>query len=157
MSNDPTIPAGRRAASASSSGVRPKLPYCVVVNGQDFACFASKATAESDAETLRRGHARKGFKTEVRVRTRTGFGGTMVKKLCDQAGWKHFGETEYVGPGGRRLRLFRRGQRAQWVDVRCEPVGPRQSNVGPALAWAYKHGFHDPSMVHLLKRKRRVR
>lgn len=79
MSNDPTIPAGRRA-SASSSGVRPKLPYCVVVNGQDFACFASKATAESDAETLRRGHARKGFKTEVRVRTRTGFGGAMGKR-----------------------------------------------------------------------------
>lgn len=49
----------------------------------------------------------------------------------------------FVTPRGRRLQMFRKGQKVRFYDERGRQVGPEQSNVGPAVAYAMEQGWRD--------------
>ena len=48
-----------------------------------------------------------------------------------------------VTPRGRRVEMQRKGQRVRFFDDRGRQVGPEQSNVAPALAYARSLGWGD--------------
>jgi len=59
----------------------------------------------------------------------------------------------YTLPDGRQVAMWRKGQRVRFYDTAGDQVGPEQSNVAPAAAYAYHHGWvaatdmpeeHDP-------------
>lgn len=70
--------------------------------------------------------------------------------------WQPYGTTGYEGGFGTSLGhappviyLWRKGQKCQWRTSDGTDVGPQQSNVAPALAWAHANGYHDPALRHL--------
>jgi hypothetical protein len=62
-------------------------------------------------------------------------------------GWTHYGGTVYRTRNGIRVKLMRGPHnRCQWVRVSGgKPLGPEQSNVAPAIAYAVSHHWVDVS------------
>lgn len=56
-----------------------------------------------------------------------------------EKGWNPYG-SPYTTPSGRRVQMYRKGQRVRFYDDQGRRVGPEQSNVAPAVAYAqYQH------------------
>jgi hypothetical protein len=53
------------------------------------------------------------------------------------------GDVPYRTPDGKLVRMFRKGQRVRFIDADGEQVGPEQSNVGPALAYAAANRWRE--------------
>ena len=81
-----------------------------------------------------------------------------VEKACKQAahssvkipspGWgKSYGGTSYLTDQSVRVWLHRKGQRVRFYDADGKQVGPEQSNVAPALAYASRNKWIDVSDV----------
>lgn len=61
-------------------------------------------------------------------------------------GWgRWYGETSYTTPEGTVVRMYRKGQRVRFFDAQGRQVGPEQTNVAPAIAFAYRAGWRDVS------------
>jgi hypothetical protein len=53
------------------------------------------------------------------------------------------GSSQYQTPKGGLRWMCRKGQRVRFYTSDGEQVGPEQSNVAPAIAWAQKQGWRD--------------
>jgi len=55
-------------------------------------------------------------------------------------------DPSYVLPDGRKVTMWRKGQKVRFYDTSGNQVGPEQANVAPAAAYAYSQGWRDPEM-----------
>lgn len=54
------------------------------------------------------------------------------------------GEPSYTNGRGHEIWMYRKGQRVRFFDRHGKQVGPEQSNVAPATAWALSSGYYPP-------------
>lgn len=54
-------------------------------------------------------------------------------------GAKPYGHRAWMTLRGRKVWLFRKGQKCRWYDASGRQVGPEQTNVAPAIAFALHH------------------
>lgn len=54
-----------------------------------------------------------------------------------------YGDDPAVNSHGRKIYMFRKGQKVRWYDSYGDQVGPEQANVAPALAWSYSKGYES--------------
>jgi len=62
----------------------------------------------------------------------------MAKKID----WGRRYGADFCTPRGRRLTMYRKGQRVRFYDKQGRRVGPEQSNVAPAVAYADYKGWN---------------
>lgn len=73
-----------------------------------------------------------------------------LQKHTAKVAWgSPYGLTPYVNARGRKIYLYRKGQKCRWYDRHARQVGPEQRNVAPALSWAAVNGFFDPALQAL--------
>lgn len=53
------------------------------------------------------------------------------------------GNDPYVTPDGDEVFMYRNGQKVRFFDVKGNQVGPEQSNVAPAVAYAQSRGWRS--------------
>lgn len=71
-------------------------------------------------------------------------------------GWgEPYGGAAYETRRGVEVRLYRKGQRCRWIAKDGRQVGPEQSNVAPALAYAMVNGWRD--ITHLAMKGREAK
>jgi len=80
----------------------------------------------------------------IEVGDEVGFGrvvraGRRTAEAPDPGWGERWGTWE--GPGGERVYMFRKGQKCRFYNGQGEQVGPEQSNVAPAHAWAMSNGY----------------
>ena len=58
----------------------------------------------------------------------------------------NWGDVAHINYDGLVIRLYRgRYNRCRWLTNSGEQVGPVLNNVVPAICWAYRNGFIDPT------------
>lgn len=56
---------------------------------------------------------------------------------------KPYGDRHYITRHGTAVAMYRRGQRVRFIDNAGKQVGPEQSNVAPAVAYAMARGWKE--------------
>ncbi len=57
---------------------------------------------------------------------------------------KPYAESDpYVTPDGDEVFMYRKGQKVRFFDARGNQIGPEQSNVAPAVAYARSRGWRS--------------
>lgn len=67
----------------------------------------------------------------------------MESRIEPSWGKPYGGSDPFVTPRGARRWMYRKGQRVRFYDVKGRQVGPEQSNVAPAIAFALHYGWFD--------------
>lgn len=65
--------------------------------------------------------------------------------MSNDWGEMYGGEIAYHDLDGKPVQMRRKGQRVRFF-VNGEQIGPEQSNVGPAVAYAHSQGWTSPSL-----------
>lgn len=60
---------------------------------------------------------------------------------CAVRAWQAYGRIPYRRESEAPIFLWRSGRRCQWRTEAGADVGPEQSNVAPAVAWALSNGY----------------
>src|SRR3990167_8258102 len=64
------------------------------------------------------------------------------RALLRDPGWGlPYGGIAYQTERGALVWLWHKGQKCRWYNARGRRIGPEQSNVAPAIAYAHHHGW----------------
>lgn len=64
-------------------------------------------------------------------------------RRCAVRAWQAYGRIPYHRGSEAPIFLWRSGQRCQWRTEAGADIGPEQSNVAPAVAWALANGYRS--------------